>query len=108
MTNKKTTKLSEEQKEEIKEIVGMNQGAYDVVEIIPQTTQSEQTFNEIVKALKNGKYYVMRLGFSRNSVYNLIKKLRENAQIEACFGETKTGEKDGKAIMQFAIWKKKD
>lgn len=104
MTNKKTTKLSEEQKEEI----GINQGVYDVVEIIPQTTKSEQTFNEIVEALKNGKYYVMRLGFSRNSVYNLIKKLKENAQIEACFGETKTGEKDGKAIMQFAIWKKKD
>lgn len=89
--------------------VGIKQGIYDKVELIPQTTKAKETFNEIVTALKDGKYYIMRLGFSRNSVYNLLKKLKEESQIEACFGQTKTATtKDGKDILQYVIFPKKN
>lgn len=99
MPNKKNP-ISEESKEEIK---GFVQGAYDNVELIPQESKKEKSYNEIVEALKADKFYVMREKFTRNSVYVLLKKLKETSQLEASFGVTV---KDG--IKQFVLFPKKE
>lgn len=102
------------------QVLGKNQGVYDNLEIIPQTTKSEQKFEEIVTALNKGKQFLMREGYTRNSVYVLIKKLREEAKIEACFGLTQTGvypkgtlnnkksDISGSPILQYVLFKKKE
>ena len=86
------------------EIVGIAQGSYDDIELIPVITKREETFNEIVEALKNGKFYVMREGYTKNSVYVTIKKLREKADINVSFVKTKTAEN----LTQFVLFVKKD
>jgi hypothetical protein len=101
------------------QVLGKNQGVYDNLEIIPQTSKSEQKFEEIVKALNEGKQFLMREGYTRNSVYVLLKKLKEEAKIEACFGLTQTGvypkgsmdskKKDisGQPILQYVLFRQK-
>ena len=86
------------------EIVGIAQGSYDDIELIPNTTKREETFNEIVEALTNGKFYVMREGYTKNSVYITIKKLREKANINVSFAKTRTAEN----LTQFVLFVKKD
>jgi hypothetical protein len=104
MTNKKASKLSQEQKEEIKAIVtGKDEGVYETLEIVPVVTKGEARFNAIVEALKNGKQYLMKVGYSRNSVYVLLKKLKEKG-INAIFGKTQTGvTSENKPVYQFVI-----
>ncbi len=104
MTNGKNQTLSKDQKDEIKGIV---QGAYSDIVLIPQTTKREQNFDEIVKVLSDGKYFVMRAGYSRNSVYTLIRKLKDTAKLDVAFGITES-EVNGKKVRQFALYKKKE
>lgn len=96
-------------KKEIKtqENIGMKQGIYDSVVIVPQSTKREQFFDDIVKALKEGKFFVLREGYSRNGVYILLRKLKEKANINAVFGITET-KTDDKTIKQFALFVKKE
>lgn len=91
----------------VNETVGLVQGAYDNVELVPQTTKRERNFEEIVNALKAGKFFVLREKYSRNSVYVLLRNLKEKANIKACFGVTQT-EKDGKTVKQFVIFLTKE
>jgi hypothetical protein len=72
-------------------VIGKPQGVYENLVIVPQTTKSEQKFDEIVQALKDGKQFLMREGYTRNSVYVLLKKLDEEAKVKASFGVTQTG-----------------
>jgi len=107
MTNSKATKLSQETKTEIKEIVGLKQGVYDAIEIIPNTTKRAEDFNEMVSALKAGKFFVLREGYTRNSVYVTLKRLEDKAQVKASFGQTKTVV-DGKEVKQYVLFVKKE
>ena len=100
MTNKKAVKISEEIKTEIKGII---QGAYDTIEIVQPTTKREQTFKEIVDALKAGKYFVMREGYTRNSIYVLLRNLKEKASLNVTFGETQTN-----GVKQYALFVQKE
>jgi hypothetical protein len=95
-------KLKESETPKSETVVGLPQGTYDTVEILPETTKSEQTMNEIVAALEAGKYFVMREGYTRNSVYILLKKLREKHGIEAVFATTQNNN-----VKQFVLFKEK-
>jgi len=86
------------------EIVGIAQGSYDDIELIPVITKREEFFNEMVEALKNGKFYVMREGYTKNSVYVTIKKLKEKANIKVSYAKTRTAEN----LTQFVLFIKKD
>jgi hypothetical protein len=95
------------QKTETKEVVGLTQGAYDSIELVPTVTKTEAVFNEMVEALNKGKFYVMRVGYTKNSVYTTIHKLEEKANIKASYAQTKTVV-DGKEVSQFVLFRKKE
>lgn len=102
MTNKKT-ELSQETKTEIKGIV---QGIYSEgeLELIPTITKREEKFADMVKALKDGKFYVLHVGTPQNSIYPMIKKFKEKENLDVVWSKVKA--KDG--TVQFALFLKKD
>ena len=98
MGKKKEIEVKEET-----QLQGIKQGVYDSIVIVPQTTQREQTIEEITTALKDGKFFVMREGYTRNSVYTLIRNLKEKYNIAACFGVTETN-----GVKQFVLFVNKE
>lgn len=97
------------EKTEIKPL-GIVQGVYDIIEIVPFTTKRERYYDEIVSALKAGKFFVMREGYNRNGIYLLLRKLKEKSNVNAVFGQTQTGTnpETKKPILQYALFVKKD
>lgn len=82
MTNKKAP-LSQEAKDSIKEAVKepepLAQGFYDrgKLEFVPKFIFSDAQIKEIADGLNMGRDYVFAKGVSRNTQYNVRKKLKE-------------------------------
>lgn len=81
-------KMTKSKLENIEESQGLIEGAHDDVELKPMINKSEVKFNLIVDSIKAGKKWVLRAGYTQNSVYVLLKKLREKANINATYGVT--------------------
>lgn len=81
MVNQKATKLSDEQKAEIKDIV---EGAYDIktLQINVSGVHSKKDLDAIVKVLKEGKAYVFAGKTSRNTSYNIRKRLSAEYKLD--------------------------
>lgn len=76
----------------------MKEGINDNIVIVPRVTKRESKFNDIVDAVKNNHKWVLPEKYSQNSVYVLLRKIREVAKINCDYGKTDTG--------QFVVFKK--
>ena len=92
-------------KQETKEI-GLSVGAYEEseLEIIPSTTKREEYFNSMVASLREGKFFVLKAGYTPNSLYLLLRKIKEKTDLAVSYAKTKA--KDG--TVQFVIFVKKE
>lgn len=88
------------------ENVGIVKGAYDENElvILPSISKREQEFNAMIEALKNGKYFVLKAGYTKNSVYILLNKIKEKTDLQVAYANVQA--KDG--TKQFALFLKKE
>lgn len=89
MVNPKATKISEEQKDEIKDIV---EGTYDKAKLNIDSphVHSKADLDAMVKALNEGKAYVFGRKATRNTVYNIRKRLRDEYNLKnVLFGYVK-------------------
>jgi len=96
------TKQNIESKIDSKVVVGLTQGAYIDIELIPTISKYQTDFNEMVTHLKTGKFFVMRAGYTLNSLYQLMAKLRTKAGLQVCYSKTKQ-----KDVTQFVLFVKK-
>jgi hypothetical protein len=68
------------------------EGFYKEIELVPQVSKQEAKFNDLVKHLNDGEKYVMKAGVSKNTLYTLIRKLSEKANLSVVYGVSKTGQ----------------
>lgn len=90
------------QNTETKEIKGIKQGVYDTsnIELLPKESNRERKFKEVLEAIKAGKCFVLREGYTQNSVYVLMRKLK-TAGFEVIWNKTKNN-----GVVQFVIMRK--
>ena len=82
--------ISETPKENLKE--AMNEGAYDLkaLEIVPSGVHTKADLDDMVAALKAGKAYVFDGKATRNTSYNIRKRLRDEYKLKGVkFGHVK-------------------
>lgn len=84
--------------------VGLVQGAYDNVELVPTLSKRELKFDEMVETIKGGKFFVLHAGTPQNSLYPMIRKLKEKANLDVVWSKIKAP--DG--TFQFALFLKKE
>lgn len=80
---------------------GIIEGIYENVEIVPELSKREMRLETIIKAVSENKFYVLPIGFSKNTLYLLLKTLKEK-NVSVAYGKTKNS--DGNT--QFVIFKK--
>lgn len=85
-------------------IEGLVEGEYTKLVIVPQVSKSVQNFDAIVSALHGGKQWVLKAGIAKNTVYTIVRKIKEKTDVKnVVFGVTKNTIK-GKSVEQFVLF----
>jgi len=81
--------------------IAYEKGIYENLEIIPSISKREEKFNEMIKALIEGKQFVFPVGYAKNSVYLTQKRIRDKTNIAVSFGQI---QKTKDSPKQFVIY----